>query len=231
MFSLIPHFRAAFFSLFLFLAAGCAAVPSASLSGRAYAPAFEDQTVALLGVGLFLAESLLAPALSDPEARLIHSAASLLTPPSAAPSAGSILKTAFSQVGRPYRFGGTSPQTGFDCSGFVGWVYGQSGIQLPRSSREMISQGQAVARPELVPGDLVFFGRKKSVTHVGIYTGNNRYIHSPRRGKSIQESSLDDRARGEYYFGARRLLSGLDPADIDSVLAAGSLPEAVTETD
>jgi LysM repeat protein len=177
--------------------------------------------VALLGAGLFLSEPLLAPGLADPSARLLRAADALLedaglgrrvvlTPP----TADNILKTAFSQVGRPYRFGGASPRTGFDCSGFVNWVYGRSGVILPRSSPEMLGQGQAVARPDLVPGDLVFFGRKKRVTHVGIYTGNNRYIHSPRRGKTVQESGLDDRARGEHYVGARRLLpeAGLAPA-------------------
>ena len=218
MFSLMPNLSAGF-ALFMFLAAGCAAVPAeraGSLSGLAYepGPAFEDRTVALLGAGLFLSESLLAPGLADPEARLLQAAESLVvaarSPGPAShpepPSAGSILKTAFSQVGLTYRFGGTSPLTGFDCSGFVGWVYGQNGVRLPRSSPEMLGLGQAVARHNLVPGDLVFFGRKKRVTHVGIYTGNNRYIHSPSRGKPVQESSLDDRARGEYYIGARRLL-------------------------
>ena len=224
----------AWWGLILFLAAGCAAGRSGPLSGRARV---EDLTVPLLGGGLWLseallAESLLALALSDPEARLFHKAESFLAAARGAglalgpPSARSILRTAFSQVGRPYKFGGVSPQTGFDCSGFVGWVYGQNGVPLPRSSREMFGQGQAVARSELAPGDLVFFGRKKRVTHVGIYTGNNRYIHSPRRGKTIQESGLDDRDRGEYYFGARRLLSGAGQAAIDPAPAAGSLASA-----
>ncbi|MDR3038056.1 MAG: C40 family peptidase, partial [Candidatus Adiutrix sp.] len=136
------------------------------------------------------------------------------------PSASGILKTAFSKVGLPYRYGGTSPQTGFDCSGFVGWVYGQHHISLPRSSPEMMALGQAVDRRRLEPGDLVFFGRKNRVTHVGIYTGGNRYIHSPSRGKSIRESGLDDRARGEYYVGARRLLPNLD-LDLPNLDLAG----------
>ena len=184
---------------------------------QAYEPggALEKRIVALLGVGLLLSDSPLAPGLAEPEARLLQAAESLIisargldrpTP------ARNVLKTAFSQVGRPYKFGGTSPHTGFDCSGFVGWVYGQNGVKLPRSSPEMLGAGQAVARQNLVPGDLVFFGRKNRVTHVGIYTGDNRYIHSPTRGRVIQESSLDDRSRGEYYVGARRLLSGFDPA-------------------
>ncbi|MCL2029749.1 MAG: NlpC/P60 family protein [Deltaproteobacteria bacterium] len=220
----------------LLLAAGCASVPmerSASLSRLAYEqkPAFEDRAVALLGVGLFLSESLLAPGLADPEARMLQAAGSLVAAARhgaaaglAQPSTNGVLKTAFSKVGLPYKFGGTSPQTGFDCSGFVGWVYGQHGVKLPRSSPEMLSVGQAVPRPKLTPGDLVFFGRKQRVTHVGIYTGNNRYIHSPSRGKSIQESSLDDRSRGEYYVGARRLLPGLPPgiAETGPALMAAS---------
>lgn len=117
-----------------------------------------------------------------------------------------VLKTAFSQVGTPYRYGGSAPETGFDCSGFVRWVYNQHEIPLPRSSSDMISAGAPVQRKDLKPGDLVFFGRRKGISHVGIYTGENKYIHSPRTGKNIQESSLDDRGRGEYYVGARRVL-------------------------
>lgn len=117
-----------------------------------------------------------------------------------------VLKTAFSQVGKPYRYGGSKPETGFDCSGFVKWVYSQYNIGLPRSSGDMMAAGTSISRKDLKPGDLVFFGKKKRITHVGIYTGGNKYIHSPRAGKTIQESSLDDRAGGEYYAGARRLL-------------------------
>ncbi|MDR2459974.1 MAG: C40 family peptidase [Deltaproteobacteria bacterium] len=116
----------------------------------------------------------------------------------------SILKTAFSQVGNPYRYGGSSPETGFDCSGFVGWVYAQYGIDLPRSSRDMMSVGTPIDRSELRPGDLVFFNY--GYHHVGIYTGDNKYIHSPSTGKRIQESDLNGRGRTEHYVGARRII-------------------------
>ena len=125
-----------------------------------------------------------------------------------------VLKTAFSQVGKPYRYGGTKPETGFDCSGFVKWVYGQYNINLPRRSGDMMGVGNSVARKDLRPGDLVFFGKRKTITHVGIYTGDNKYIHSPSTGKRIQESSLDDRARGEYYAGARRILQNSGASNI-----------------
>ncbi len=128
-----------------------------------------------------------------------------------------ILKTAFSQVGRPYKYAGHKPETGFDCSGFTSWVYGQYGIKLGRSSSDQISAGKSVKQADLRPGDLVFFGRKKRITHVGIYTGDNKYIHSPTTGKRVQESNLDDRARGEYYVGARRVIDnrGASPVTDD----------------
>jgi LysM repeat protein len=116
----------------------------------------------------------------------------------------SILKTAFSQVGNPYRYGGASPETGFDCSGFVGWVYGQYGVSLPRSSRDMLAVGEAVEREELRPGDLVFFNYGYS--HVGIYTGGDKYIHSPSTGKTVQESNLSDKGRGDRFVGGRRII-------------------------
>jgi cell wall-associated NlpC family hydrolase/LysM repeat protein len=135
------------------------------------------------------------------------SSANLSVRPTGRASVKNVLRTAFSQVGNPYRPGGVKPETGFDCSGFVKWVYGQYGVKLPHSSGDMMAAaGQSVSRQELKPGDVVFFGRKKRVTHVGIYTGGNKYIHSPSSGKWVQESSLDDRSRGEYYVGARRIL-------------------------
>jgi LysM repeat protein len=115
-----------------------------------------------------------------------------------------IMKRAFSQVGNPYRYGGSTPETGFDCSGFVGWVYKQFGVDLPRSSRDMMAVGTPVSRSELRPGDLVFFNYGYS--HVGIYTGDDRYIHSPSTGKRIQESDLNARGRGDHFVGARRII-------------------------
>lgn len=127
--------------------------------------------------------------------------------PKGLPLPGQILRTAFAQIGVPYRYGGNSPETGFDCSGFVKWVYGQFGFKLPRISREMMSLGRPVERENLRPGDLVFFGKGKRITHVGIYTGQGMYIHSPRCGKPVQENDLDHRGGGEYYAAARRLIS------------------------
>lgn len=129
----------------------------------------------------------------------------------------SVLKTAFSQVGNPYRYGGNSPETGFDCSGFVRWVYNQYDMELPRTSRNMLGIGTPVKRDELRPGDLVFFGRKR-VSHVGIYTGDDKYIHSPSSGKRIQESQMTDRGRGERFMGARRIINNEGAATVSENL-------------
>jgi cell wall-associated NlpC family hydrolase len=111
-------------------------------------------------------------------------------------------------LGTPYRFGGTSPQTGFDCSGLVLWSYEQVGIRLPRSAREQIRFGMPVQRKEdLKPGDIVVFKGIRSRTgwHSGIYAGKGKFIHSPRRGKVVTESGMDEEYFARRFAGARRI--------------------------
>lgn len=105
-------------------------------------------------------------------------------------------------LGVPYRWGGSSPG-GFDCSGFVRYVYERFGIELPHSSYADFGLGRRVGRSGLKPGDLVFFS---GLGHVGMYVGHGRFIHAPHSGTSVQISSL-----AEYrasYDGARRLVTG-----------------------
>jgi cell wall-associated NlpC family hydrolase len=120
-----------------------------------------------------------------------------------------ILKTAYSQMGKPYKYGGTSPQTGFDCAGFVQWCYQQSGIDLPRTSKEMLSVGSPVDKDDLRPGDILVYGsyRGRGVTHAGIYIGNGRYIHSPNTGDRIKESEAFDKYHRAHFIAARRVLN------------------------
>ncbi|MDR2198378.1 MAG: C40 family peptidase [Deltaproteobacteria bacterium] len=129
-----------------------------------------------------------------------------------------ILKTAFSQFGNRYRYGGNSPETGFDCSGFVSWVYKQYGVNLPRSSRDMLGVGTPIEKADLRPGDLVFFNYGYS--HVGIYTGNDKYIHSPSTGKRIQESDINGAGRKNHYVGARRVIDNQGVTNISASLKA-----------
>ena len=119
-----------------------------------------------------------------------------------------IVKTAKQYIGVPYRWGGESPRTGFDCSGLTMVVYRLNGLDLPRSSRQQWRAGTAVSRNQLAEGDLVFFATSggSTVSHVGIYAGNNEFVHAPRRGQKIKVSSLSGRYYKARYVGARSYL-------------------------
>ena len=118
----------------------------------------------------------------------------------------SLVKTARRFVGSPYRWGGTSPTTGFDCSGLTMTVYRLNGMHLPRQARDQFQRGTPIERKSLRPGDLVFFatGTGRRVTHVGIYSGQDRFIHAPGWGKRIGPADLDHRYYAQRYRGARR---------------------------
>jgi len=101
-------------------------------------------------------------------------------------------------IGIPYSYGGSTPRTGFDCSGLVRFVYGHFGIRLPHSSWADLSHGRRISRRSLRPGDLVFF---YGAGHVGIYVGRGRFIDAPHSGARVRISTM-----GQYsgYYGARR---------------------------
>ena len=103
-----------------------------------------------------------------------------------------VLDVAVTELGTPYRYGGSTPR-GFDCSGLVYYAYYKAGIRIPRSTMAQYRHAQRVALKNLQPGDLVFFRiARRSVTHVGIYAGNGRFIHAPSRGRVVSYDSLDD---------------------------------------
>lgn len=115
-------------------------------------------------------------------------------------------KTALSMAGRRYVVGGENPRSGFDCSGFTSFVYAQNGVELPRNSREQYQEGTPVRRENLQPGDLVFFGSKNRVRHVGIYLEDGKFMHSSSSGGTVRIGSLDDPVWEKAYAGARRKL-------------------------
>jgi hypothetical protein len=119
-----------------------------------------------------------------------------------------IVRTAGRYVGVPYRWGGESPKTGFDCSGLTMVVYRLNGLNLPRSSRQQWKAGRWIDRSRLQKGDLVFFatGGGKKVSHVGIYTGGNKFLHAPGRGRRIRTSSLYSKYYNARFVGARSYL-------------------------
>ena len=118
-----------------------------------------------------------------------------------------VLSKAMTLLGTPYRWGGESEQGGFDCSGLVGYVYRTVlGMELPRVSRQMARTGEAVDRTALAPGDLVFFGRRGRVSHVGIYVGEGRFVHAPSTGGTVRLDRLDGPYWRDHYSGAVRVL-------------------------
>ncbi|WP_129128498.1 NlpC/P60 family protein [Geomonas oryzae] len=118
---------------------------------------------------------------------------------------GIAARTAERFVGIPYRWGGDTVVDGMDCSGFVRAVYNLCGVNIPRTSREQYRVGDAVGREELKDGDLVFFGASPDeINHVGIFVGNGRFVHAPRRGDDIKVSSMDDSYFLKRFVGAKR---------------------------
>src|SRR5688572_26951111 len=122
-------------------------------------------------------------------------------------TANGVLIRAIGLVGTPYRYGGNTPEGGFDCSGLVTFVYRDSaGIGLPRSSRDLAAMDvPKVARKRLASGDLVFFGAG-DVSHVGIYVGENRFVHAPNSGGTVRLDTLDGAYWKDRYLFARRVL-------------------------
>ena len=111
-------------------------------------------------------------------------------------------KIALKAVGVPYRWGGSSPSGGFDCSGLVYWAYGQIGIEVPHSSYALYDLGRQVARSRMKPGDLLFFS---GLGHVGLYLGGGRMVHAPQSGRNVEIVTLRRSHYGDRLVGARRI--------------------------
>ena len=126
-----------------------------------------------------------------------------------------LVTTALGFLGVPYRRGGTSADTGFDCSGFVKTVYQDTlGLVLPRVAAQQAADTEKVSRNELQPGDLVFFNTmRRAFSHVGIYIGDGKFVHAPRAGAEVRIESLSGSYWTKRFNGARRVLAVTqDPA-------------------
>jgi cell wall-associated NlpC family hydrolase len=125
-----------------------------------------------------------------------------------------LINNAMQLIGVRYRWGGNTPQSGLDCSGFVRYVFNDTfGFLLPRKSAQMSKVGLEIGKEELRPGDLVFFNTMRhAFSHVGIYVGDNKFIHAPSRGKSIRVDDMTKVYWEKRYNGARRVenTSGFD---------------------
>lgn len=126
------------------------------------------------------------------------------------PAAEDVLFRALGLVGTPYRWGGNTPDSGFDCSGLIGYVYRDAaGISLPRSTREMIvMRAPDVQRDALQSGDVVFFATNgaSQVNHAGIYVGEGRFVHAPSTGGTVRLDYLSNNYWQKSYLNAKRVL-------------------------
>ena len=125
-----------------------------------------------------------------------------------ATAAEQLVDEALSYLGIRYRFGGTSPATGFDCSGLVLNVFRNAlGLDLPRSASEMASLGDKIGKKDLKPGDLVFFNTmRRTFSHVGIYLGDGKFVHAPSSGGKVRVESIATAYWAKRFNGARRLV-------------------------
>ena len=114
------------------------------------------------------------------------------------------VRFALDEVGVPYRWGGETPQTGFDCSGLVRWAYGRVGIDLPHNSYALYSTGRRVPESGMAPGDILFF---EGLGHVGIYLGRGRMVHAPNTGRNVEVVRLGTTSYGSRLIGARRVVA------------------------
>ena len=118
-----------------------------------------------------------------------------------------VIINALSLTGIKYKYGGNSPETGFDCSGFVRYVFrNAANLTLPPTARAISQIGKTVKKDELKPGDLVFFNTLKSAfSHVGIYIGDNKFVHAPRSGASVRVENMQQGYWASHFNGAQRL--------------------------
>ena len=130
-----------------------------------------------------------------------------------------LVVTAMGFLGVPYRRGGNNAETGFDCSGFVRAMYEQTiGLVLPRRANEQAAATQTIDKKDLQPGDLVFFNTmKRAFSHVGIYVGEGKFIHSPKPGAQVRVEDMGQSYWQQRFNGARRVLSLSPAADTVSV--------------
>lgn len=145
-----------------------------------------------------------------------------------APEQDSLVRLAREQVGLRYKLGAKTPGKAFDCSGLVQWVMARFNLEVPRTSREQSRVGLEIPKDptQLLPGDLLYFGKGKKVDHIGIYVGDGKYVHAANRRKGVIESSLPTgKWATNWWKGARRIfdhstdLDTLPGPTVDSILS------------
>lgn len=148
-----------------------------------------------------------APAYAEPAPLLLDTRPLEKAATKAGDAVANVLAGALDLIGIRYRRGGTSPDTGFDCSGFVDHVFHQTlGLILPRSAREIAKNSEKVPKDDLQPGDLVFFNTmRRAFSHVGIYLGEHQFVHAPASGGEVRVEDMRTSYWAKRFSGARRI--------------------------
>ena len=123
---------------------------------------------------------------------------------------GTIVDIATDMIGVRYRYGGTSPKEGFDCSGLVFYAYSGAGLSVPRNSVELFKAAEKIPLDAARKGDLVFFQDQRNLSHVGIYLGAGRFVHAPSSGSTVRVSTLDSTYYRQHLVGVGRLIRGTE---------------------
>jgi len=162
----------------LLLVAGCAGSPAADIPAAGTRPRIVDPAPAARA----------APSRDDADVR------------------ATITGIATDMIGVPYRYGGTSPAEGFDCSGLVFYSYSGAGLSVPRNSVELFKAARKIPLDAAREGDLVFFQDQRKLSHVGIYLGEGRFVHAPSSGSTVRVSTLDSAYYRRHLVGVGRLI-------------------------
>ena len=180
-----------------------------------------NPTLTALATALFLtANAYAAPSLQGDDLDKLLAEKGLLSQfdqvrQSVSNKASELVVNAMGFLGVPYKRGGNTVETGFDCSGFVRAMYEQSiGLILPRRAEQQAAATQNIDRSELKPGDLVFFNTmRRTFSHVGIYVGEGRFIHSPKPGAEVRVENMSVSYWANRFDGARRVQASMPPAN------------------
>ena len=161
----------------------------------------------LLFAAFFACLLAVRPAMAEELTATVTASAPESSASRAAEGVHALIGQALDLIGIRYRRGGNSADTGFDCSGFVGHVFRETlGLVLPRTAREISQTGAQVEKSQLQPGDLVFFNTmRRAFSHVGIYLGDNQFVHAPRAGDKVRVADIRESYWANRYNGARRV--------------------------
>jgi len=159
-------------------------------------------------VVIFMAATILGCSSPKPSAPVTHPVPQIQSLTDLTGTRHTIVSHAVDSIGAPYTWGGTSPSTGFDCSGLVTYTHSRAGIATPRTAKALFTMGRPLPLNRIQPGDLVFFNApdKNNSYHVGIYIGKNIFIHAPGRGRKVRQTTLDNPYFRQYFVGARSFL-------------------------